>query len=61
MKFLIDRPGVVLLLSGIIAFLARQFFGWVPLIGGVMSTILFVFAIFAIVGGVWLLLMDRKD
>ncbi len=61
MKFLIDRPGVVLLLSGIIAFLARRFFGWVPLIGGVMSTILFVFAIFAIVGGVWLLLMDRKD
>ncbi len=61
MKFLIDRPGVVLLLSGIVAFLARRFFGWVPLIGGVMSTILFVFAIFAIVGGVWLLLMDRKD
>ncbi len=60
MKTIVQRPGVTLLLTGIVAFFARRVVGWVPFIGGTMKFVLLVFAFFAIVGGFWILLNGRR-
>lgn len=60
MKFIVDQPGLTLLIAGVIAFLVRPLFGWVPLIGGAMSVILLFVAVFFVVGGAWMFFMGRK-
>ena len=52
--------GVLLIIVGIIAFLVRNVFNWVPLIGGAMNTILIFAACFFVVGGIWMFFMGRN-
>lgn len=57
---LLMRPGYTLLLAGIVAFVGSRFIDLVPLIGGMLQAMLFFFAIFAVVGGVWLIVANRR-
>ena len=57
---LLMRPGYTLLLAGIVSFLASRFVGIVPLIGSTLGVMTFLFAIFAFVGGVWLVVAERR-
>ncbi|MCP3853907.1 MAG: hypothetical protein GY745_13865 [Actinomycetia bacterium] len=59
MKTLLNRPGVVLVVTGILAYLVRPVVGAVPLLGGVLSIIFLLLAIFMVVGGVWMLIIGR--
>jgi hypothetical protein len=60
MGFIVDQPGLSLLITGIVALVVRPFFDWVPLIGGLMSTLLLVAGLFFVVGGIWMFLVGRK-
>lgn len=60
MGFIVDRPGLTLIIVGIIAFLLRNVFSWVPLIGGAMGAILSFAAVFFVVGGLWMFFMGRN-
>lgn len=60
MGFIIDRPGLTLIIVGILAFLVRNVFAWVPLIGGAMSAILMFAAVFFVVGGLWMFVVGRN-
>lgn len=61
MGFIVDRPGLTLIIVGVIAFLIRNLFTWVPLIGGAVSAILMFAAAFFIVGGVWMFVVGRSS
>lgn len=60
MGFIIDRPGLTLIIVGVLAFLVRNIFNWVPLVGGAMSAILTFAAVFFVVGGVWMFVVGRS-
>ncbi len=60
MGFIVDRPGLSLLVVGILMFFVRPLFEWLPLIGGAMNTILLLASIFFVVGGVWMFFMNRS-
>lgn len=60
MGFIIDRPGLTLIIVGVLAFFSRRFFSWVPLIGGAMSAILLFAAVFFVIGGVWMFVVGRS-
>lgn len=54
------RPGWTLLLAGIASFLVSRVIGVVPLIGSMLAVMLMLFGVFALVGGVWLIAMERR-
>lgn len=56
MRFLVDRPGATLLIVGVFAYFVRDLLGRIPLIGGVMSTVSLVAAIFFVIGGIWIMI-----
>jgi hypothetical protein len=57
---LLMRPGSTLLLAGVLSFAVSRFIDFVPLIGGMLAVMTFLFAMFAVVGGTWLLVMERR-
>lgn len=61
MGFIVDRPGLTLIIVGVIAFLARNIFSWVPLIGGAMSVMLLFVGVFFVIGGVWMFVVGRSS
>jgi len=61
MGFIVDRPGLTLVIVGVIAFLIRNAFNWVPLIGGAMGAVLMFAAAFFIVGGIWMFVVGRSS
>lgn len=54
------RPGVVLLITGILFIVAQSLVGWIPFIGGLMSVILVLAGVFMILGGLFLLITKRS-
>ncbi len=61
MGFIVDRPGLTLIIVGVVAFLLRNVFSWVPLAGGAMSAILMFAAAFFVVGGIWMFVVGRSS
>ena len=59
MKLMME-PGSALLVMAGVAFLARIVLGGLPLIGGLLSVILWFAVVFGLVGGVFLLYTGRK-
>lgn len=60
MGFIMDRPGLTLIIVGVGAYLLRNAFGWVPLIGGSISAVLMFAAVFFVVGGIWMFVVGRR-
>lgn len=60
MGFIVDRPGLTLIIVGVLAFLVRNVFDWVPLIGGAMGAILMFASVFFVVGGIWMFVVGRS-
>ncbi|MEM7272789.1 MAG: hypothetical protein AAF547_06900 [Actinomycetota bacterium] len=56
---LLMRPGYTLLFAAVASYAVSQFIGIVPLIGGTVAFMLFLFALFAAFGGVWLIIAER--
>ncbi len=59
MKFILTRPGITLIVVGIIAFFVRRIVDGLPLVGGILNGILFVASIFFVIGGLWIFVMGR--
>ncbi len=59
MKLMME-PGSALLVLAFIAFLARFVVGGLPLIGGLLSVILWFAVVFGLAGGVFLLYTGRN-
>ena len=57
---LLMRPGYTLLLAGVASFVVSRVIDFVPLVGGMLAIMTFLFAIFALVGGVWLVVAQRR-
>ncbi|MGB5756006.1 MAG: hypothetical protein WBM50_03755 [Acidimicrobiales bacterium] len=57
---LLMRPGTTLLLAGILSFLVSRYIDIVPLIGSMLAVMLFLFSVFAMIGGVWLVVAERR-
>ncbi len=56
MKTFMNRPGVSLLVVGLVlVFIVRHIVGAIWVIGGVLSPIAFAVGVFAIIGGVYLI------
>ena len=53
------RPGVVLLVTGVVALFLRAIIDGVPVIGGLLSWVCLLGGIFFIVGGIFLLVKPR--
>lgn len=54
------RPGIVLLVSGVVALLLRLVISGVPLIGGLLAWVCLLGGIFFIIGGAFLLITKRN-
>lgn len=54
------RPGYTLLLAGIAAYFVSRVIDFVPLIGSMLAVMLFLFAIFGVIGGLWLVVAERR-
>lgn len=59
MDTIVNRPGVTLLVAGLVSLVLRWPAGWLPVIGGLLSWILFLVAIFFIIGGIWMIFIGR--
>lgn len=57
---LLMRPGTTLLMAGIVSFFVSRFIGVVPLIGSALVVMTALFGMFAIVGGVWLMIAEWR-
>ena len=57
---LLMRPGWTLLLAGIASYLVSRVIGSLPLIGATLAIMAFLFALFAVFGGVWLIVAERR-
>ncbi len=57
---LMMKPGWALLIAGVGSYIISRFIGVVPLIGGIVATMAFLFAIFAVIGGIWLIVADAR-
>lgn len=57
---LLMRPGYTLLLAGILSIFFSRFIDIVPLIGGVLAVMMSLFGIFAVVGGIWLIIAEWR-
>lgn len=53
------RPGVVLLVTGVVAILLRGLIRGLPLIGGLLAWVFLLAGIFFVVGGIFLLIKKR--
>lgn len=53
------RPGMVLLVTGIVAILLRGVIRGLPLLGGLLAWIFLLSGIFFVVGGIFLLIKKR--
>jgi hypothetical protein len=53
------RPGMVLLVTGIVAILLRGVIRGLPLLGGLLAWVFLLSGIFFIVGGIFLLIKKR--
>jgi len=53
------RPGVALLVTGVVALLLRLVIDKVPLIGGLLAWVCLLGGLFFIVGGIFLLIKKR--
>lgn len=60
-KFILTRPGITLIVVGILAFLIRMVIDGVPVVGGMLSGILLVASVFFVVGGLWIFVMGRAS
>lgn len=58
---LLMRPGYTLLAAGIASYFASRFVGGVPLVGSMLTFMLFIFAIFGVIGGIWLIVAERRN
>ncbi len=58
---LLMRPGYTLLMAGVASYFVSKFIGALPLIGGALTVMAFLFSIFAVVGGVWLVVAERRS
>ncbi|MGH1488784.1 MAG: hypothetical protein ACRBK7_05225 [Acidimicrobiales bacterium] len=58
---LLMRPGYTLLLAGIASYFASKFVDVLPVVGSMMAVMLFLFAMFAVVGGIWLVIAERRN
>ena len=54
------KPGVMLLLTGVVALVLRSLVKAIPLIGGLLSWVMFLGGVFFIVGGIFLLIKKRS-
>ncbi len=59
MKFIMTRPGVTLIIVGIVAYFLRPVLDGLPLVGGIVGSILLIASIFFVVGGIWIMFMGR--
>lgn len=57
---LLMRPGTTLLLAGVVSYVVSKFIGGLPLLGSILSAMLLLFSIFAVIGGVWLIVAERR-
>lgn len=57
---LLMRPGSTLLVAGVFSFVVSRFIDFVPLIGSMLAVMTLLFALFAVVGGMWLLVIERR-
>ncbi len=57
---LLMKPGWALLFAGVGAYVISRFIGALPLIGGIVATMAFLFSIFAVIGGVWLIIAELR-
>jgi len=57
---LLMRPGYTLLLAGVLSFVVSRFIDVVPLIGRTVAVMLFLFSLFAVLGGLWLIVAERR-
>lgn len=55
------RPGYTLLLAGVASYFGSKFIGSLPLIGSMLAVMMFMFAIFAVIGGMWLVVAERRN
>ena len=53
------RPGMILLITGVVALLLRLVVKSAPLIGGLLGWLLLLGGIFFVIGGVFLLIKKR--
>lgn len=58
---LLMRPGYTLLLAGVASYVASNFIGSLPVVGSMLAIMMFMFAIFAGVGGLWLVVAERRN
>ena len=58
---LLMRPGYALLLAGVLSFIVSRFIGVVPLVGMLLTAMTVLFGVFAIVGGLWLIVAEIRD
>lgn len=54
------RPGYTLLLAGVVSFLVSRYIGIVPLVGSMLGVMTFLFALFAVFGGLWLIMAEWR-
>jgi hypothetical protein len=54
------RPGYTLLLAGIVSFFGSRYIDIVPLIGNMLQYMMFFFGVFGLIGGVWLIVANRR-
>ncbi len=57
---LLMRPGFTLLFAGVASYFVSKFIDFIPMIGGMLAVMTFLFAIFAVIGGVWLIVAERR-
>lgn len=57
---LLMKPGSTLLLAGIALLLISRVIDIVPFVGGTLSFGLVILGLFGLVGGVWLIMSERR-
>ncbi len=57
---LLMRPGFTLLAAGVLSYVASRYIDFVPIIGRALVFMTFTFAIFAVIGGIWLIVAERR-
>lgn len=57
---LLMRPGYTLLLAGIASFFVSKYIDFVPMIGSMLAVMFLFFSVFAVIGGIWLVVAERR-
>ncbi len=61
MMKLMMQPGSALLVMAVVAFFARMVLSGLPLIGGLLSVILWFAVVFGVLGGLYLIFVGRRQ